>query len=53
MRRSVNGDRGWAGHGGNEQVIAALLAPAGLARVARWPAREGPAQMAPHPHGDE
>lgn len=53
MRRSVKGDSSWAGHGGNEQVIAALLAPAGLARVARWPAREGPAQMAPHPHGDE
>lgn len=26
----MNADRGWAGHGGNEQVIAALLAPAGL-----------------------
>lgn len=53
MRRSVNGDRGRAGHCGNEQVIAALLAPAGLARAARWPAREGHAQMAPHPLSDE
>lgn len=41
-----------AGHCGNQQVIAALLAPAGLARVARWPAREGRAQMAPYPHSD-
>lgn len=49
----MNGDRGWAGHCGNQQVIAALLAPAGLARVPQWPVREGHAQMVPHPDRDQ